>query len=142
MKRPHKDSRPKLSKSQQMARVRSKDTGLEMRLRRALWAAGLRYRIRPALPGTPDVAFPRARVAIFMDGCFWHGCPEHYTAPAANADFWQRKLERNIHRDAWVIEELSALGWTSLRIWEHEISADLGAVVARVATKVRGVKAM
>ena len=79
--RPRKRKKRKLTKSEQMARVRSKDTEPEMVLRKALWKSGLRYRLRPGLPGTPDLAFVGRKVAIFVDGCFWHGCPEHYTCP-------------------------------------------------------------
>ena len=110
----------KLTKSQQMARVRSRDTIPETALRKALWSRGFRYRVRPALPGTPDLAFTRARVTVFVDGCFWHKCPEHYREPATNVEFWRRKVARNVARDQRVDEELADLGWSVTRIWEHE----------------------
>lgn len=122
-----------MSKSEQMARVRSRDTAAEVLLRRALWAAGLRYRVTARkLPGTPDVTFGPARTAVFVDGCFWHGCPVHYTQPRANEAFWQEKLRRNRARDAKVDTQLVSLGWLPVRIWEHEIYEDLQAVVAKV----------
>lgn len=105
-----------------MARIRSADTTPELRLRAILWAAGLRYRLRPRLPGTPDIAFLGPRVAVFVDGCFWHGCPEHYRAPATNPGYWAEKLRRNRNRDVDVDEKLSRLGWRVLRIWEHDVS--------------------
>jgi len=134
--RPRKLKHRKLSKSEQMARVRSRDTDLEMMLRRRLWHSGLRYRLRPKLPGTPDLVFIRSKVAIFVDGCFWHGCPRHHTFPVRNATFWQRKLERNLARDRRVDEELSELGWAVIRVWEHEVNEDIGMVVSRVTGSV------
>lgn len=128
-----------MTKSEQMARVRSAETGPELTLRRAVWSMGARYRLRPRLPGTPDLVFPRARLAIFVDGCFWHGCPEHYRAPKANADYWRAKVECNMSRDRRVDKELVATDWRVLRLWEHEIRADAEGVAARVvaASKVQ-----
>lgn len=134
MARPRKKAN--LTKSEQMARVRSRNTAPETLLRKALWARGLRYRLHPGLPGTPDVSFPGAKVAVFVDGCFWHGCPEHYTAPVRNAEFWAGKLRRNLDRDARVDTELAERGWVSVRIWEHEVSRDLQAAVAKIAAAV------
>lgn len=126
----------KLSKSEQMARVRNENTEPELILRKALWAEGFRYRIHPDLPGTPDFAFPSSRVAVFVDGCFWHGCPEHYTAPETNEEFWRQKLERNRARDERVDAELNEQGWSVLRIWEHQVQNDLENAVAEVAAVV------
>ena len=136
--RPRLKKRGKLNKSEQMARVRSKDTDLETMLRRALWAQGFRYRIRLRLPGTPDLAFVKQKVAVFIDGCFWHGCPQHYTKPVKNAEFWSTKLARNLSRDRRVDEELTELGWTVVRIWGHEISDDLAATAAGIADILKG----
>jgi DNA mismatch endonuclease (patch repair protein) len=122
-----------MTKSEQMARVRSKDTAPEIVLRKALWKAGRRYRLRlKLLPGTPDLAFVSQKIAVFVDGCFWHGCPEHYTSPVRNAEFWKRKVERNMRRDRKADQDLAELGWIAIRIWEHEISQDLDAVVAKI----------
>ncbi|MEM3485442.1 MAG: very short patch repair endonuclease [Candidatus Methanomethyliaceae archaeon] len=126
-----KDSRL-LTKSEQMARVRSYNTKPECILRSALWKAGLRYRLHSALPGTPDIVFPRKKVAVFVDGCFWHGCPQHYSAPKQNGEFWGQKLQRNMARDRLVDQSLSELGWTVVRVWEHEISRSLGDVIDRI----------
>ncbi|MBT8225809.1 MAG: very short patch repair endonuclease [Dactylosporangium sp.] len=93
----------------------------EVALRRELHRRGLRFRINhPELPGRPDVAFTRARVAVFVDGCFWHRCPEHGTAPRNNRDWWQAKLDRNVARDRAKDADLAGLGWTVLHVWEHE----------------------
>jgi DNA mismatch endonuclease (patch repair protein) len=104
---------------------RRTDTGPEVALRRALHARGLRFRkdFRLDLPQRrvrPDVVFTRARVAVFVDGCFWHRCPEHATTPKLNADFWRTKLEDNVMRDRQVDAALAAAGWEVVRIWEHE----------------------
>ena len=120
-----------------MARVRSKDTRPEVMLRQALWRRGYRYRLHGSLPGTPDIVFPGARVAVFVDGCFWHRCPEHYTEPAENADFWRGKIKRNVSRDSSANERLAAAGWMVLRVWEHEVISGIEAVVERVERAVR-----
>ena len=102
-----------------------RDTKPEVALRSALHAAGLRFRkdYRLDLDGVrfrPDVVFTRAKVAVFVDGCFWHSCPTHGTRPTRNADYWLPKLERNVERDREQNAALAAHGWRSLRIWEHE----------------------
>ena len=130
-----------LSKSEQMARVRSKNTSPELRLRRALWSRGLRYSLHQKLPGTPDISFGACKLAIFVDGCFWHGCPVHYTKPATNPEFWSNKVLKNAARDARARAALEELGWTVMRIWEHEIDDDLSAAVKRVAASVAALKA-
>lgn len=121
-------------RSARMGRVRQTGTDIELRLRRALWAAGLRYRIKPAnlLPGRPDILFPSARIAVFVDGCFWHGCPLHGTKPASNAMFWAEKIKRNQERDRQVDQKLSAAGWRVIRLWEHEAKRDLTECVSRL----------
>lgn len=105
-----------------MQATRRRDTAGEVALRKALHALGLRYRIDFKLPGTrrrADVAFTRARVAVFVDGCFWHGCPKHGTWPKANAAWWRGKLEGNRQRDRNTDIALRRAGWTVLRFWEH-----------------------
>lgn len=89
----------------------------------------MRYRFRLNLPGTPDLAFPRARLALFVDGCFWHGFPEHYRDPASNVTSWKEELKRNFLRNQQVDREL---GWKVIRVWEHEVIHDVGIVVGRV----------
>lgn len=119
-------------RSELMSKVRGKDTEPELALRKALWSCGLRYRLHADLPGKPDLAFLGPRVAVFVDGCFWHGCPEHGSIPESNSEFWERKLERNQQRDEEVSRKLRNDGWTVLRYWEHEIQSDLPRVVGEV----------
>lgn len=104
---------------------RRSDTRPEVALRSALHRRGLRFRkdvpIRPAQRlRRVDVVFSAVRLAVFLDGCFWHGCPEHGNSPKVNTSYWSVKLSRNIERDALVNAELAAAGWTVLRVWEHE----------------------
>jgi DNA mismatch endonuclease, patch repair protein len=103
---------------------RGRDTGPELAVRRRVHARGLRYRVDHPLPfdrrRRADIAFTRAKVAVFIDGCFWHGCPDHGTTPRTNSRFWSEKIARNRVRDAQTTERLFAAGWTVLRFWEHE----------------------
>lgn len=126
--------RRKLSKSEAMARFKGRDTRPEMLLRRALWHRGLRYRLHRRVADTrPDLVFVSAKLAIFVDGCFWHACPLHGSQPATNVDFWRTKLLRNVQRDAENTRTLMAAGWRVLRLWEHEIVEDAEAAADRVA---------
>jgi DNA mismatch endonuclease (patch repair protein) len=122
-----------------MSRQKRRDTEPELLLRRMLFAMGLRYRVNATLPSMPrrraDVVFTRVRVAVFVDGCFWHRCPVHRTDPANNGAWWQEKLAGNVARDADTNARLRALGWTVLRFWEHE---DMTAAAATVFDVVRG----
>jgi DNA mismatch endonuclease (patch repair protein) len=101
-------------------------------LRKQLWQRGFRYRLHMRLPGRPDICFARVRLAVFVDGCFWHQCPIHYTAPVRNAQFWAEKIASNVRRDKDAQQALERLGWKVLRLWEHEIHSDLEAVIQRV----------
>jgi DNA mismatch endonuclease (patch repair protein) len=107
-----------------MSRQARRDTAPEVALRRELHRRGLRFRVDWPLPGMPrrraDIGFTRSRVAVFVDGCFWHSCPDHRTAPAANSGWWAAKLDANVSRDRDTNQHLAALGWTVLRFWEHE----------------------
>jgi DNA mismatch endonuclease (patch repair protein) len=117
---------------------RGKDTKLELRVRRALHALGLRYRLQRKVPGsnrrTIDVAFPRQRVAVFIDGCFWHGCPTHHTVARTNGDYWAAKVARNRQRDQDTDRLLAEAGWTSARFWEHQSTEE---IVDRIVRLVR-----
>lgn len=116
-----------------MSRIRGTDTGPEMRLRRRLWADGFRYRLQYKTPGgKPDLAFPGPQVAVFVDGCFWHGCPEHYVRPRNRPDFWSQKLRENLSRDRRQTAALETAGWNVCRFWEHQVWVDLDAVVETI----------
>lgn len=121
---------------------RGRDTRPEMRIRRAVWSLGLRYRVgtRPitSLRRTADLVFPRARVAVFVDGCYWHGCPAHYRPARLNADFWSSKIAGNRQRDAETDARLLEAGWTVVRVWEHE---DPAAGAERVRAAVNEARA-
>lgn len=117
-----------------MARVRSRDTGPELVVRRLLTRLGYRYRLqRRDLPGRPDIAFIGRRKAVFVHGCFWHGhhCPRGARVPRTNADYWLAKIGRNRVRDGEALAALTALGWSACVIWECELR-DEGAVAARL----------
>lgn len=120
---------------------RSRDTGPEKRLRSALHALGLRFRVSarpiPSLNRTADIVFRPVRIAVFVDGCFWHGCTTHYTAPRANAEFWQAKVRRNQERDRQTDEQLAAAGWNVIRVWEHEDLSDAAIRIAAVVAERR-----
>ncbi len=109
------------SVSRQMQRMPRRDTAPELALRRELHRRGLRFRKDyERIPGRPDIAFPRARLAVFVDGCFWHRCPEHATQPKNNASWWSAKLDSNVTRDRRQDQQLVDQGWTVVRVWEHE----------------------
>jgi DNA mismatch endonuclease (patch repair protein) len=120
-----------------MSRIRGKNTKPEVALRSALWSLGLRYRLHAPISGKPDIVFPRHRVAVFVDGCFWHGCPEHSVRPKTNSQFWKDKLEKNIARDRRTSASLTNEGWTVVRFWEHEIKGNIPDVVERVIQAIR-----
>lgn len=116
--------------SRQMKRMPRRDTGPELALRRELHRRGLRFRTDyREIAGRPDLAFTRARLAVFVDGCFWHRCPQHGTQPKNNAPWWTAKLEANVSRDRRQDRELMDRGWTVVRVWEHE---DVGEACDRI----------
>jgi DNA mismatch endonuclease (patch repair protein) len=122
--------------SRRMARVRQQGTRAEITLRRALHAKGLRYRLHFPLLTKPrlvaDIVFPSAKIAVFVDGCFWHGCPEHASWPKSNAEFWCEKIETNRTRDANTDQLLTVLGWEPVRIWEHEDATEAAKRIAEL----------
>ncbi len=119
-----------------MSRIRGSDTQPELIVRRELWRRGLRYRIHAqTCGGRADIVIPGLRAAIFIDGCFWHGCPEHYVRPRSRNDFWDQKLRENVDRDRRQTLRLLDEGWRVLRFWEHNVRE--GPI--RVAERIEGV---
>jgi DNA mismatch endonuclease, patch repair protein len=120
---------------------RRRDTKPELAVRRAAHALGLRYRVDarplPDLNRRADLVFTRAKVAVFVDGCYWHGCAEHGTTPKTNAVYWGRKISRNRSRDAETDELLRAAGWVTVRIWEHEAPREAAMRIARAVSDSR-----
>ncbi len=116
-----------------MARIGGKDTKPELMLRRALWGIGLRYRVHyKTRAGRIDIAFPGRKVAIFVDGCFWHKCSIHFVEPASRNEFWSDKIQENVKRDRRQNAYLAELGWTVMRFWEHEIYNDLDSIKHKI----------
>lgn len=130
-----------------MSAIGNRDTKPEMALRRELHRRGLRYRVRTRVVGHPDLVFPAPKIAVFVDGDYWHGNTwrlrgadslEHYLSTRANGEFWLEKIRRNMTRDEQVTQQLTANGWTVVRLWESEILADPGPCADRVERQVRG----
>ncbi|MFI9585053.1 very short patch repair endonuclease [Streptomyces sp. NPDC052236] len=130
--------------SARMSRQGSRDTACEIAVRKLLHAEGLRYRLNVPVPGMPrrtiDIVFGPAKVAVFLDGCFWHGCPQHATQPKANAEWWRAKLDKNMARDRETTEHLEAQGWTVLRFWEHQVPREVATDVAVAVLRHRSGK--
>lgn len=124
-----------------MSRVRGRDTAPELRVRRAAHALGLRFRLhRKDLPGTPDLVFPRWKIAVFVHGCFWHrheGCKKA-TSPKSRLDYWQPKFEGNVARDRRAVSELGERGWRTLTIWQCETEEPSG--LTRILSRFFGLK--
>jgi DNA mismatch endonuclease, patch repair protein len=137
------DVHSKKTRSFNMSRIRAKHTRPEVALRRALSSRHVRgYRLRTTLPGRPDLVFGRAKVAIFIDGCFWHGCPECSDGhlPKSNRVYWVKKIKGNRARDVARTKELRRAGWLVLRIWEHSVlrqAAKYAAKIERIVVKRR-----
>ena len=126
-----------------MQAIRSRDTAPELALRSLVHAAGLRYRVAakplPGMRRTADLLFRPTRVAVFVDGCFWHGCPTHFVPPRTNPDYWREKIDRNVQRDRDTDQRLSDAGWLVLRFWEHQPPQECaGLVVREVRLRRRG----
>lgn len=121
-----------------MTSQRQRDTKDELELRSLLHRRGLRFRVHALLPGLrrrSDIVFTRARIAVFVDGCFWHGCPEHGTWPKQNAGWWREKIEANQRRDRDTDARLRAAGWTVIRVWEHDDPAQAADQIAEVVRR-------
>lgn len=132
-----------LGNRRSMQSNRGRDTKPELAVRRLLHASGLRYRVSrrplPQLKRTADIVFGPTRVAVFIDGCYWHGCPQHGQRPKTNADFWNAKIDGNVRRDRETDRLLTEAGWTVLRFWEHEAPSDCVTRITEVVTARRPV---
>ncbi len=128
-----------ISRSENMRRIRSRNTKPEILLRKALWAVGIRgYRLHARTGvGRPDLVFPGPRVAVYIDGCQWHGCPDHYVRPRSNAKFWAQKLRQSVNRDRRQTLELERLGWRVIRIWEHQVYETVEDCIALIRRAIR-----
>ncbi|MES3664746.1 very short patch repair endonuclease [Mycobacterium intracellulare] len=131
-------SSPAIRRSMQSNR--SRDTGPEMALRRMLHAQGFRYRVcarpLPEVRHSVDIVFRKSKVAVQVNGCFWHGCPQHYRAPSRNRDYWTAKIERNQARDSHLSQILTAAGWLLVVVWEHDnVEAAAVSIAAAVSSR-------
>ena len=128
-----------LTRSEHMRRIRSADTQPEVVLRSLLWRKKLRYRVHKRVLGVrPDIVFLGPRVAIFVDGCFWHGCPEHYASPRTSQSFWSKKLRDNVLRDARQTQSLEGAGYRVLRYLAHDVWNDSEAIAEEIEACIRG----
>lgn len=127
------------SVSAQMQRMPRSSTGPELLIRKELHRRGLRFRINNRrLPGRPDVTFSAARIAVFVDGCFWHSCPDHGILPKNNRDWWREKLKRNVERDHEKDVQLEEMGWTVVHVWEHEPPSTAADTIEQLWRTARG----
>ena len=130
----------KESTSRTMSAIRSKNTKPELLLRKKLWNTGVRgYRLHwKKVPGRPDIAFPGKKIAIFVNGCYWHRCPHcNPSFPKSNQEFWHKKFERNVQRDKDKIQQLKAQGWKTIIVWECNILKQLDEEVQKIITTIK-----
>jgi DNA mismatch endonuclease (patch repair protein) len=145
-----RESRPSVSRPaassdsvrSRMSKQRRRDTQAELLVRQLLHARGIRFRVdaqpEPDYRCKADIMWKALHLIVFIDGCFWHGCPEHATRPRANREWWAQKLDANIQRDRRTDAVLAARGWTVLRFWEHEKPAAVADVICSQLTELRG----
>jgi DNA mismatch endonuclease (patch repair protein) len=128
-----------------MQAIRSRDTKPEWLIRRLVHAQGLRYRVAarplPGLRRTADMVFGPAKIAVFIDGCYWHGCPEHYVPPKTNSGYWSDKVLRNVQRDRDTDQRLADAGWLVLRFWEHEPAVECAQAIYEKVVERRATQA-
>lgn len=116
----------KEKRSEIMSQIKGKNTKPEIKFRKYIWSKGLNgYRIHTKLPGKPDIVFTKYKLAVFIDGCFWHKCPIHYKEPVNNEEYWKNKIKYNIEKDKRINEELKKQGWKVTRFWEHDVNKDI-----------------
>ncbi|MDD5163180.1 MAG: very short patch repair endonuclease [Candidatus ainarchaeum sp.] len=127
------DNLPIETRSRIMSAIRSKNTKPELILRKLLFAAGLRYRIHYGKHKI-DIAFPSKKIAIFVDGCFWHNCPKHFQMPASNLRYWRKKMACNLEREKNKENELRKTGWKVVRVWEHSLKDNPAKAFNKIAS--------
>ncbi len=128
-----------ITRSENMARIKSGNTKPEILLRKALWHKGYRYKLNRKIGNIrPDIVLVSKRIAIFVDGCQWHGCPEHYVPSRTRTDFWQAKLLENIERDTKQTKFLKEQDWSIIRVWEHEIWENLSKTIEKIEYVIKG----
>lgn len=116
-----------------MCKIKGQNTGPEIKLRKLLYHSGIRgYRIHYNLPGKPDLVFIKKKIVIFIDGCFWHRCPECYKEPKTRVEFWRTKIGKNVEHDVKINELLKNMGWKVIRIWEHDVRKNPIDIVNRI----------
>lgn len=129
------------ARSRNMSAIRASGTKLEAEVGRALWHRGVRFRRNvKGLMGCPDLSVRKYRIVVFIDSCFWHGCPEHCNMPRNNAEFWAEKLVNNRRRDAIVTDWYRSQGWHIMRVWEHDLSKDFEGTLDLIEAFVRNAK--
>ena len=117
-----------------MSRIRGKNTGPEVKLRKLLYARGIRgYRIHYNISGKPDLVFVKMKIAIFIDGCFWHMCPVCFQEPETRKEFWMKKIKSNVERDNKINEQLLNEGWTIIRFWEHDVRKNPEQIIGKIS---------
>lgn len=129
---------PKEKRSEIMKAVKSYDSKIEVTFRKSLWKFGFRYRKNAgSYFGKPDIVLKKHKTVIFIDSCFWHGCPEHLRMPSSNRDYWVKKIEKNKNRDLQVNKHYHDRGWAVLRIWEHDLVRDLEGTVRNATNLIK-----
>lgn len=135
------DVHTKKQRSYNMSKIKCRDTKPEILLRKVLYAEGARgYRVNYRLNGKPDIVFPKQKIAVFVDGCFWHKCPACFQKPATNKKFWQDKINSNVKRDREINSALKKSGWKVMRFWEHDIRKKAKKCSAKILHDVRKVR--
>ncbi|MBI5224833.1 very short patch repair endonuclease [Candidatus Micrarchaeota archaeon] len=130
------DQFTKLERSRIMLRIKSTNSAPELKIRKKLKKNGVNYSLKSTLPGRPDLIIPDVKLAIFVDGCFWHKCPRCYRPPKSNKKYWNPKINSNAIRDKRVTSKLKRARWAVLRIWEHEIQTNVDRSIKRIVDKI------
>ena len=135
------DNLTELQRSKCMSNIKRRDTKVEIVFRKAIWREGIRgYRIDVSLPGRPDIYFPKFELAVFIDGCFWHKCPQCYSEPKSKKNYWLPKIKNNVDRDRKNEKRLKDMGIIVIRYWEHEIKNELSKTIEKFINSFKEIK--